>query len=181
MNLLKKYLIVGAAIAALVAALLLAGYIKALADGKKSAEEALKKIKSESAALKTETLAKNAEISRQDAQRETETTLAVAGQIERIKTYYADLLKKERARRAANPAAGLVRQPARAGGGEGGMPDLSLAAERLAQDGPDPDTAATGRSAEIALEQACAITTAQYNGLWESWQAACDAQPGRCK
>lgn len=181
MNPLKKYLIVGAAIAALVAALFLAGYIKALADGKKSAEEALQKIKSESAALKIETRAKNAELARQDAQRETETTLAIADQIERIKTHYADLLKKERARRAAHPAAGLVRQPARAGGGEGGMPGVSLAAERPAQDGPDPDPAAAGRSAEIALEQACAITTAQYNGLWESWQAACDAQPGRCR
>lgn len=181
MNPLKKYLIVGAAIAALVAALLLAGYIKALADGKKSAEEALQKIEIESTLEQARATAENAEITRQDAQRETETTLAVADQIERIKTYYADLLKKERARRAAHPAAGLVRQPARASGGEGGMPDLSLAAERLAEDGPDPNAAATGRSAEIALEQACAITTAQYNGLWESWQAACDAQPGRCR
>jgi hypothetical protein len=53
-----------------------------------------------------------------------------------------------------------------------GGSEVSQAACGIAESGGDGDTVAT-RPYVDTLETACAITTADYNALWESWNSAC--------
>lgn len=67
-----------------------------------------------------------------------------------------------------------VRQPA-ANPDSGQLSSVPTPSEEPADSRADTDTAATGQS----LEESCAITTSQYNTLYQSWMNAC-AEAG-CK
>lgn len=51
------------------------------------------------------------------------------------------------------------------------LPSVPVASEVTAASGQDTDTAASGQS----LEYQCAVTTSQYNTLYQSWMNACAA------
>ena len=54
-----------------------------------------------------------------------------------------------------------------------GLPGIQQAAEGSAESGGNCDTAAF-RKAYDTLEIACAVTTSDYNSLYESWSKACE-------
>ncbi|MGY1490704.1 hypothetical protein ACW4YW_14960 [Methylobacillus pratensis] len=122
-----------------------------------------------------ERLLENAALERDDIERREESALAITDTIERIKAYYANQTQTRQ------PAAGLpiagLRNSTQAGSGDGRVPGISISLQGLPESWPDTEPAPLGQSDE----EACAITTAYYNGLMADWIAACEASPGRCR
>lgn len=56
-----------------------------------------------------------------------------------------------------------------------GMPEIPSTTSRIAAGGTDSDTTVTGQEEYLeSLEIGCAITTADFNALWNAWRQACD-------
>lgn len=84
--------------------------------------------------------------------------------INKIKAYYEahPIAKSNAANRVCQPATNPNRSE---------LPSVPIASQESPDSGKDANTAASGQS----LEYQCAVTTSQYNTLYQSWMNACAA------
>jgi hypothetical protein len=148
-------------ISAALVALLLIGYISVLKHQKNAAVDALQAYKIQVAVVGKQAELKAAEVKAKQADVVTQTALAYNDTILRVRKYY-DNKSKPAGTAYAN---GVQLNPT----GSGSVPTVQEPAEVSASSGKDIDPAASGQS----LEQSCAITTIQYNSLWNAWNDLC--------
>lgn len=149
-------------------------YISTLEHEKETAIGALQKLTQSIQQENHERQLEIATIETEDARQREESALAIHDSIERIKAYYAKQTPPRQPvpgitvaslRDSASPATATER-----------VPGVSVSIQGIPESWPDPDPTYL----EQSDEQACAMTTAYYNGLMSDWMKFCGAYPERC-
>jgi hypothetical protein len=136
--------------------------IQALADYRAAAQAADEKRKAENAAKEEAVTRHFNQVLGEHAQ-----------ELERIRTHYERTLKDDRQRHA--DAVNNWRERLRlevAKAAAAGLPGLPRTAADAAESGGDRHPAAA-RPVPDPIAAACAVTTADYNALWQAWHDAC--------
>lgn len=145
-----------------IAALSLYAFIMVLKHERNAAVDALQAYKIQVQVAGKQAELKAAETKQKQADVVTQTAVAYNDAILRVRKYYDN---------QSNPAgtayANGVQLPAISNSGT--VPNVQTSAEGTASSGKDADTTLSGQS----LEESCAITTIQYNSLWNAWNDLC--------
>jgi len=111
---------------------------------------------------------KNAAMERESAQKQSELVVTHNATVNEIRDYYETRLKTFRSANAALDN----RLRVEANNYRARLSEAVKAASESAKGGRNSDPAVVGRDYEV-LREACSITTADYNALYQAWETEC--------